>query len=61
MIKVEVMKPFEDLSEGIAREVGDTFSCEKERAEYLVSLALVKAIGEDKPKPARKPKKKVED
>lgn len=41
MKKAKVLKPFLDLKEGVSREIGDTFSCEDERGEYLKSLQLV--------------------
>lgn len=41
MKKATVLKPFRDLAEGVDREIGNTFSVNDERAEYLASLGLV--------------------
>ncbi|MBQ1468715.1 MAG: hypothetical protein IIZ27_09585 [Solobacterium sp.] len=41
MKTAKVLKPFLDLKEGVSREIGDTFSCEDERGEYLKNLTLV--------------------
>ena len=41
MKKATVLKQFLDLKEGVSREIGDTFSCEDERGEYLRDLSLV--------------------
>lgn len=41
MKKAKVLKPFLDLKEGVSREIGDTFSCEDERGDYLKGLQLV--------------------
>ena len=43
MKKATVLKPFTDAVEGVARKVGDTFTVDDERADYLSSLKLVKA------------------
>lgn len=51
----KVLVPFEDLVEGVIRNVGDSFDCEDSRAEYLVELRLIEAT--DKPRAKRKSKK----
>ena len=52
MRKATALKPFRDLVEGVDREIGNTFSVDDERAEYLVSLGLVVAenISDEKAK-----------
>lgn len=54
MKKATVLKPFRDKQENVYRTIGDTFSAEDERADYLESLGLVKAEAVAKPKTAPK-------
>ena len=54
MKKAIVVKPFQDLTEGVFRKVGDTFSVEEERCKYLVSLKLVKEVKEKTRKTVKK-------
>ena len=52
MKKATVTIPFFDLQGDVQREIGDTFSCDEERARQLIDLSLIKA--EDEPKPKAK-------
>lgn len=56
MKKATVLKPFRDKQENVYRTIGDTFSAEDERADYLESLGLVKAEAVAKPKKSTKKK-----
>lgn len=55
MKKAITLKPFRDLVEGVDREIGNTFSTDDERANYLEGLGLIKAedIAEKKPRTKR--------
>ena len=55
MKKATVIISFYDLAEKVERKQGDTFTCEDERAEYLVKCGLVWA--KDAPKKASRKKK----
>ena len=57
MKKATVLIPFLDLKEGVSREVGDTFSCDDERGEYLKKLFLVSV--ENMQEPEQKKKRSV--
>lgn len=46
-MRVFVNIPFDDLVEGVHREIGERFSCDSDRAEYLRKCAIVEILGED--------------
>ena len=56
------LKPFRDLTEGVDREIGSTFSVDDERAEYLERLGLIKAnqMADEEPKTKKRTVKKKE-
>lgn len=62
-MKAKVLKPFIDKEEGVARNMGDTFTVSEERFEEINSTqhgVLVRAVAEEtvKPKARKKPTKK---
>ena len=46
-MRVFVNIPFDDLVEGVHREIGERFSCDSDRAEYLRKCAIVEILGDD--------------
>ena len=62
MKRLEVISAFYDLKEGVAREPGDSFVSDDERAEKLNNEKLVIIVEsiEEQPKPKRAPIKKKE-
>ncbi len=54
MKKAITLKPFLDLTEGVDREIGDTFSVDDERASYLEGLGLVNIMTETKKRTTKK-------
>ena len=59
-MKVKVLQPFYDFKEGVARKVGDTFSCSNERFKKINSTKfgkMVEAVTEETVKPKRNPKR----
>ena len=62
MKKAITLKPFRDLTEGVDREIGSTFSVDDERAEYLERIGLIKAeqVVSEEPKTKKRTAKKKE-
>ena len=46
-MRVFVNIPFDDLVEGVHREIGERFSCDSDRAEYLRKCAIAEILGDD--------------
>lgn len=59
MPEVRALQSFVDRREHIARQVGDEWFCEDERAEQLVKFDMAEIIGvpAEEPKPKRTKKK----
>ena len=56
------LKPFKDLTAGVDREIGSTFSVDDERAEYLERLGLIRVeqSANEEPKTKKRTAKKKE-
>lgn len=54
MVKVKVIKEYNDLKLKEVPEVGKVFETDKERAEYLIDQGMVEIIDKVKPSTDRK-------
>ena len=59
MKRLETIRAFRDLKEGVDRNPGDSFIASDERASELVGYRLVKETETFPPEPAKAPAKKT--